>query len=111
MMNMILFLLAAASQLNAETTQPSQQHIPSASATVTIPASARALDFQQAFENLRAEKAAGKLYFELADGSTINNIIDMQLMSNSTIALFRYTSNQGVRYQVVKVEDIRNLRY
>jgi hypothetical protein len=116
-MKMTLFLLAAISQLSAQTTTPAEapppQHnsAPSASTYMMIPPSARALDFQEAFESLRSEKAAGKLYFELADGSTIGNIIDMKLMSNSTLAIFRYTSNQGIRYQVVKVEDLRNLRY
>jgi hypothetical protein len=120
-MKITLFLLAAVSQLSAQTaptteatsatTPPQHNPAPSASTYMMITPSARALDFQQAFESLRAEKSAGKLYFELADGSTIGNIIDMQLMSNSTLALFRYTSTQGIRYQVVKVEDLRNLRY
>jgi hypothetical protein len=119
-MKLALFLLLIASQLNAETAAPAEiasppmQHAsgPSmVSSYMMITPSARALDFQQAFEKLRAEKFASKLYFELADGSTISNIIDMQLMSNSTIALIRHTSNQGIRYQVVKVEDLRNLRY
>lgn len=71
----------------------------------------RALDLQQAFEMLRKEKTTGKVYFQLTDGSTISNIIDMTLMSNSTLILFRFNSTQGIRFQVVKVEDIVGLTY
>jgi hypothetical protein len=76
-----------------------------------ISPSSRAMDFQQAFEQLRKEKTAGKVYFQLSDGSTISNVIDMTLMPNSTLIIFRYNSNQGVRFQVVKVEDILYINY
>lgn len=83
----------------------------STSSYMMISPASRALDLQQAFELMRAEKSTGKVYFELADGTTISNIIEMHLMQNSTLILFRFNSNQGIRYQVVKVEEIRNLRY
>jgi hypothetical protein len=76
-----------------------------------ISPSARALDFQQAFEQMRKEKSTGKVYFELADGTIISNIIDMTMMTNATLIMFRFNSNQGIRFQVVKVEDILNIRY
>jgi hypothetical protein len=78
---------------------------------MAISPSARALDFQQAFEQLRKEKTAGKVYFQLIDGTTIANIIEMSLMSNSTLILFRFNSNQGIRFQIVKIEDILNIYY
>ena len=71
----------------------------------------RALDYQTAFEQLRKEKTAGKVYFQLTDGSSIANIIDMNIMPNSTLIVFRFNSSQGVRFQVVKVEDILNIYY
>lgn len=76
-----------------------------------IPPSARALDFLQAFELLRKEKSTGKVYFQLTNGSTISNVIEMSLMPNSTLILFRFNSSQGIRFQVVKVEDIQNIGY
>ena len=79
--------------------------------TMIIPPSLRALDFQQAFEILRKEKSTNKVYFQLSDGSTISNIIDMTLMTNSTLILFRYNSTQGIRFQIVKLEDIINIGY
>lgn len=72
---------------------------------------ARAADFQQAFDLLKKEKSSGKVYFELSDGTTIGNVIDMAPMSNSTVILFRYNSSQGIQFQVVKIEDIVNLGY
>ncbi len=83
---------------------------PSASYMMISPSS-RAADFQQAFEQLRKEKSAGKVYFQLADGTTIANVIDMNLMTNSTLVIFRFNSSQGIRFQVVKVEDIINIYY
>ncbi|MBS0604696.1 MAG: hypothetical protein JSS60_06640 [Verrucomicrobia bacterium] len=76
-----------------------------------ISPTARALDFQSAFETMRKEKTTGKVYFQLADGSTISNVIDMTLLPNSTLFLFRFNSSQGIRFQVVKVEDILNISY
>lgn len=116
------FLLTAATLgLSAQTIAPSDTHAPlppphhPAGAPITtymmIPPSARALDFQQAFEQMRKEKSTAKVYFELADGTIISNVIDMTMMSNSTLVMFRFNSNQGIRFQVVKVEDILNLSY
>ena len=115
------FLAIAASGFATQTTPtdvnpptPPLQHTSPGAATSTsmmITPASRALDFQQAFEQMRAEKSTGKVYFELSDGTIISNIIDMHVMQNSTLILFRFNSNQGIRYQVVKVEDIRDLRY
>lgn len=94
-----------------DTTPPPQaQAAPTPSYMMITPA-ARAADLQQAFETLRKEKSTGKVFFQLADGSTIANVIDMTLMPNSTLILFRFNSNQGIRFQVVKVEEIHNISY
>ncbi len=71
----------------------------------------RAQDFKEAFETLRKEKTAGKVFFQLMNGSTISNIIDMTLMANSTLILFRFNSTQGIRFQLVKVEEIASISY
>ena len=116
------FLTIAASSQAAQTTPPADANPPSPppqhtspeapiSSYMMISPASRALDFQQAFEMMRTEKSTGKVYFELADGTIISNIIEMHLMQNSTLILFRFNSNQGIRYQVVKVEEICNLRY
>jgi hypothetical protein len=71
----------------------------------------RALDYQQAFEQLRKQKTTAKVYFQLANGDMISNIIDMSLMPNSTLILFRSNSQQGIQLQLVKIEEIAGLHY
>ncbi|MGE0671386.1 MAG: hypothetical protein AB7O89_10695, partial [Parachlamydiales bacterium] len=71
----------------------------------------RAQDFKEAFETLRKEKTTGKVFFQLMNGSTISNIIDMTLMGNSTLILFRFNSTQGIRFQLVKVEEVASISY
>ena len=79
---------------------------------ISISLKERALDLQQAFDLLKKEKTTGKVYFQLTDSSTISNIIDVTLLPNSSLFLFRYnTNNQGIKLQVVKVEDIVGLSY
>ncbi len=93
------------------TPPPPSKHVAPMQSYMMIAPAQRALDFQQAFNQLLKEKTAGKVYFQLADGSMISNVIDMTLMANSTLIILRYNSNQGVRMQIVKVEDIVNIQY
>lgn len=72
---------------------------------------ARAQDLLQAYEALRKEKTSAKVFFQLVDGSALYNVIEMTLMSNSTLILFRLNTPQGIRFQLVKVEDILNINY
>lgn len=69
----------------------------------------RAADLAQAFETLRREKTPAKVIFQLASGKTLSNIIDMTLMTNGSVILFRYNTPQGIQLQVVPVEEIISL--
>jgi len=114
--------------LSLATTASTAVQTPAKSAIETIPASLmraggansymvispadRAKDFQQAFEMMRKEKSNGKVFFQLFDGSIISNVIDMSLLPNSTLFVFRFNSpQQGIQFQVVKVEDIATISY
>lgn len=103
----------AAVQTAAPVAEP--QHAPAApntpSSSLVIDPKMRAQDFKEAFETLRKEKTTGKVFFQLMNGSTVSNIIDMTLMSNSTLILFRFNSTQGIRFQLVKVEEIASISY
>jgi len=66
----------------------------------------RAADYASAFEALRQEKSSARVFFRLADDTKITNVIDMKLMPNSTLVLFRFTTAQGVRFHVTEIEDI-----
>ncbi|SRR5581483_213752 len=76
-----------------------------------IAPAARAQDLKQAYEALKREKTAGKVFFELTDGSRIFNVIEMIPMSNSTLVLFRVSAQEGIHFQVVRIEDIANVSY
>ena len=94
---------------SADTTPPPQKS--GFESTMSIDAKMRAEDYKEAFEALRKEKTTGKVFFQLQNGTTISNIIDMTLMGNSTLILFRFNSTQGIRFQVVKVEEVAFISY
>jgi len=95
----------------ATTREMSVSQEPSVRSSMIIDPKQRAQDFQQAYDMLKKEKTAGKVYFQFSDGSSIGNIIDMTTMANGTIVLFRYNSSQGIKFQIVKIEDILTLQY
>jgi hypothetical protein len=103
-------LLISASVLTAAEPPPADKDTTYRS-VLSIDPKARAQDYQQAFEALRKEKTPPKIAFELYDGTTISNILDMTLMANGNIILFRVNTPQGIKMQTVKVEDIKSLSH
>lgn len=71
----------------------------------------RANDYKEAFEVLKKEKGTGKVYFQLLEGTKISNIIDMTLMSSGHLIVFKFNTQQGIKQQVVPVEQIAELSY
>lgn len=71
----------------------------------------RANDYLKAFDMLKQEKSSAKVYFEIAGGMKITNVIDMKLMPNNTLILFRYSTPGGIKFQVVEVEDILGIHH
>lgn len=71
----------------------------------------RAFDYKEAFEMLRKEKAPSKVCVNLISGSFIANIIDMQLMGNSTVFLVKYNTPQGIKLQAIELEMIQGISY
>lgn len=71
----------------------------------------RATDYQKAFEMLSQEKSAGKVYFEIAGGKQITNVIDMKVMPSSTLIVFRFNTPQGIKFQAVEIEDILGIHH
>lgn len=72
---------------------------------------ARASDYQKAWEMLKQEKSTSKVYFDLVDGGQISNVIDMKMMPNDTLIVFSFSTPQGIRYQVVEVENILGIMH
>ncbi len=77
-----------------------------ASSYLMIDPKSRALDLKEAFELFRKEKTATKVVIQLANQTSISNILDFNVMQNGTIIVVRYNSVQGIKFMMVNVEDI-----
>lgn len=80
------------------------------SSVMILDPKSRAADYQEAFNLLKAEKSTAKVIFHLNDGQQISNVIDMKMMPNNTIVVFRYNSPQGVMLQAVEIEAIDSIK-
>lgn len=69
----------------------------------------KAADLVKAFELLKREKNSSKIYYQLSSNRTINNIIDVNMLDNGTLILFRVATSQGTRIVIVPTEDIQEI--
>lgn len=69
----------------------------------------RAADYKEAFDFLRRERPANKVYIKLIDGAMITNIIDIHLMGSSTLFMLRFNTPNGIKTQAVELEHIEGL--
>lgn len=104
-----LILLASLTLNAAEDTSASASE--AMKSYMSIEPKARALDYSQAFDMLRKEKATGRVFFKTKNGDIISNIIDLTLMNNGTLIFFRYNTSQGIKHQVVNIEEIVSLSH
>ncbi|MFA5249987.1 MAG: hypothetical protein WC371_01070 [Parachlamydiales bacterium] len=73
---------------------------------LAIDAKKRAEDYLKAYELMRKEKPSSKIFFKLANGSSLQNIVDLVVLENGTLILFKTTTSQGLRYEIVPIEEI-----
>lgn len=71
----------------------------------------RALDYIKAYEKLRMEVAPAKVYFHIEGEKALNNVLQITLMENNTLLLFRVSTPQGAQYKVVPIEDILEITH
>lgn len=71
-----------------------------------IDPSIRAQDFKEAFTYLMQYKAGSPLFFELQDKEKLYNVLDVSLMKGGSIMIFKMNTTQGLKYRVVKIEDV-----
>jgi hypothetical protein len=71
----------------------------------------RALDYIKAFELLKLEKPSAKIYFQLFSNKVINNIIDLSILDNGTLVLFKIATTQGTKLLIVPIEDIQEISH
>lgn len=106
----LLALLLSSSMLCAATPESPSIEV-SSSPHLAIDPKARASDYVQAFEILRKEKTSGKVFFQLKNSTLISSIIEVTPMNNSSLLLFRYNTAQGIKLQVVPIEEIQGISY
>jgi hypothetical protein len=79
-----------------------------ARSVIVIDPKTRSADYVQAFEFLRKDKPSQKIIIETTAG-TLSNISDVS--SGGTLLIVKYMSNQGVKAQVIPVEQIKEISY
>lgn len=79
--------------------------------TMIIDPKARADDYVKAFDFLRQEKSVSKIFFNIRGGMKISNVIEIKSMPGNTLIMFRYNSPQGIKFQVVGIEDILGIEH
>lgn len=115
-MKFIPVLLAAASLASQEAAVPKPvvnpgAADPSSKSTLLIDAKARAGDYVQAFEMLRKDKPTLKIMIHMASGLSISNVTEISSTANGTLVLIKSASTTGNKYQIVPIEEIKELAY
>ncbi len=84
---------------------------PASKSTLLIDAKARAGDYVQAFEMLRKDKPTLKIMIHMASGLSISNVTEISSTANGTLVLIKSASTTGNKYQIVPIEEIKELAY
>ncbi|MCP5492230.1 MAG: hypothetical protein H7A40_04230 [Chlamydiales bacterium] len=74
-----------------------------------IQPSARAADWVAAYQYLSKYAAENSISFKLNDGSTIHNITNVAALPGGTLLTFTLNTVSGLKYKVVKIEDIADI--
>ena len=85
-----------------------QGHINS-SEVMLIDREMRAKDFQSAFDYLKNSNTAAKIFVKLKSGHSISEIISMEVMPQGTLIIFQTNTTQGVKYDVINIENIESI--
>lgn len=94
-------------QLSAQTAAAAQKL--GSPEVMMIDPSIRAQDFKEAFTYLSQYKGGAPLFFELQDQEKLYNVLDLSLMKGGTLVIFKINTTQGLKYRVVKIEDVRSI--
>ena len=92
---------AAAAAKQAQLMGPSEMMI--------ISPEMRAKDFKNAFEYLKKMNSAAKIAVKLKSGSLITDILGMEVMPGGTMIIFKTNTMQGLKYHVVKIENVESI--
>ncbi len=71
----------------------------------------RAKDFQKAFDYLKARAPASKIGVKLTNQSMIADIVKIDVMPGGTLIIFTTNTVKGLKYQIVKTEQIDSIAH
>lgn len=74
--------------------------------TVLIDPAKRSADWTAAYRFLQSHQGGVKLQFKLSSGEVLDNILTLTPMPDGTLIAFQLNTPMGMKYQIVKVEDI-----
>ena len=77
--------------------------------TLLINPSDRAKDWAQAYQFLTTRQSSTPIGFTLTNGTKLENILSLSVMSGGTLIAFQLNTPTGMKYQIVKVEDIAGI--
>lgn len=78
--------------------------------SLIIDPKSRAHDYTQAFELLRREKPTLKINIQTSNG-ILANVAELSSAENGTLMLVKVPFTQGTKYQIVPIEDIKEIAY
>lgn len=108
-------LLLLANALMAQDVQKSQDIAAAVDAgtsksVIIIDPKERAADYAQAFDFLRKDKPSQKIIVRTI-GAILTNVTDVTPSAGGTLLMIKILSNQGVRTEIVPVEQILEINY
>ena len=78
--------------------------------SLIIDPKSRAHDYAQAFELLRREKPTLKINIQTSNG-ILANVAELSSADNGTLMLVKVPFSQGTKYQIIPIEDIKEIAY
>ncbi len=88
----------------------SSNHISSNEVMVINP-EMRAKDFQSAFDYLKKANNAAIISVKLKSGPLISEISSMEVMPQGTLIIFQTNTPQGLKNDVINIENIESIGY
>jgi len=108
---LLSFFITALAQENLKIETP-QNYVAASNSqkdVILIEPSKRAQDFAQAYEIIKKGKSPQNIFFQLADGRKISNVAELVPMTNGTLILFKITTNMGLKYELISIENILSI--
>lgn len=115
-MKYLILLLLTGALIAQEKPQASSAQAPVAAmdeqgrSVMIIDPKARAADFAQAFDFLRKDKPTLKIMVRTLD-ARILNVTDVTASAGGTLLMIKILSSQGVKTQILPVEQIMEINY